>query len=79
MIARWGDAAAQYTGLLRDHIAKENEVLFPMADEVLAPEEQEELATAFEGVEEELGQGVHERMHAVMERVCEALGIGGQV
>ncbi len=53
-----------YVKLLRDHIAKENEVLFPMADEMLSAEDQQELEEAFEKVERtEMGPGVHEKYH----------------
>lgn len=49
---------------LRDHIDKENEVLFPLADKVFTPEDQKSLAAAFEKHEaEEMGPGVHERYH----------------
>jgi hemerythrin-like domain-containing protein len=41
---RWAQAAAEYTNLLREHIAKENEVLFCMAESLLTNEEQERLA-----------------------------------
>ena len=71
----WRSAAADYGALLRDHIDKENEVLFPMAEEVLGPDESEAVAEAFERVEHALGEGVHVRMHALMERVVGALGV----
>lgn len=50
--------------LLRNHIYKEDNVLFPMADRVLAADEQTSLEGLFEKVEaEEIGEGVHERYH----------------
>jgi hemerythrin-like domain-containing protein len=50
-----------YIGLLRAHIHKENNILFPMADNILSPEDQTELGEAFERFEtEETGAGVHE-------------------
>lgn len=52
-----------YIELLRNHVAKENQVLFPMADRVLGLDDQHELQAAFERFErEETGSGVHERM-----------------
>jgi hemerythrin-like domain-containing protein len=49
-----------YIQLLRAHIEKENNVLFPMADNVLSPEDQAHLSQAFEHFEEEeTGAGVH--------------------
>jgi len=61
-----------YVELLRSHIAKENDVLFPMADRVLTEADQRELAEAFERVEaEEMGEGVHERYHELAHRLAE--------
>jgi hemerythrin-like domain-containing protein len=40
-----------YIDLLRTHISKENKVLFPLADKVLTPEDQEELLKEFAIVE----------------------------
>jgi hemerythrin-like domain-containing protein len=62
----WG-----FVQLLRAHIAKEDGVLFPLADRLLTPQDQEELAEAFDQVEaEEIGQGVHEKYHQLAERLA---------
>ncbi|MGB8475977.1 MAG: hemerythrin domain-containing protein [Candidatus Acidiferrum sp.] len=67
---RWAQAAAEYTNLLREHIAKENNVLFQVAESLLTAEEQERLAREFERVEiEKMGVGTHERLHARMEQL----------
>jgi hemerythrin-like domain-containing protein len=50
-------AAREYVRLLRQHIDKENQVLFPMADAVLDEREQEALVREFEAVEVEQGPG----------------------
>ena len=61
----WG-----YIELLRNHIAKENTVLFPMADRVLAPEDQRELTHAFDKFEqEETLAGVHEAMLRLLDEL----------
>lgn len=53
-----------YAKLLREHIDKENNVLFAFADNILTPADQEELLQAFESIEaEEIGEGVHEQYH----------------
>jgi len=39
--------ASSFVLLLRDHIAKENQVLFQMADQLLSPEAQQEINAAF--------------------------------
>jgi hemerythrin-like domain-containing protein len=67
---RWAAAAIQYVRLLREHIAKENQVLFVMAERMLSNAEQLELAEAFEKVEtEKMGVGTHERLHAMMDKL----------
>ena len=59
-----------YIQLLRAHIHKENNILFPMADNVLSPEDQAELARAFERFEtEETGAGVHEAALKLLEEL----------
>ena len=48
--------------LLREHIQKEDDILFRMADEVMTAEEQKTLSAAFAQHEaEEMGAGVHEK------------------
>lgn len=55
-------SARSYCRLLRDHIQKEDDVLFHMADETISAEEQRKLAAAFaEHEAEEIGAGVHEK------------------
>jgi hemerythrin-like domain-containing protein len=56
-----------YVNLLRQHIAKENNVLFPMADQILADAEQDKLYAAFEHIEAtRTGPGEHERYHTMI-------------
>ncbi len=72
--ARWSRAARAYTQLLRAHIYKENNVLFVMAERILTPEEQSQLAESFEKLEvEKMGVGTHERLHAKMNKLVAAL------
>jgi hemerythrin-like domain-containing protein len=67
---RWAQAAMEYTHLLREHIAKENTVLFPMAESLLTNEEQGRLAREFDLIEiEKMGVGTHERLHARMKQL----------
>lgn len=66
----WADAALAYAELLRNHIAKENEVLFVMADRFLSEADQTQMVNAFEKIEsEKLGAGTHERLHALMDNL----------
>lgn len=54
--------ATAYLRLLRQHISKEEEVLFEMADETLTAEEQKQLLRDFQEHEaREIGPGVHEK------------------
>ena len=67
------DSARSYLRLLREHILKEDEVLFPMADSALSPDEQKQLAEEFEEHEEkEIGTGVHEKYLRIVEELEKA-------
>lgn len=60
----WTAAARSYANLLRNHIWKENEILFLMAERLMSPEEQAALAAEFARVEEEkLSGDAHARLH----------------
>ena len=55
-------AALDYTTLLRNHIDKEDNVLFPIAKNLFSPEEMDGLMSEFDRVErEDIGEGVHEK------------------
>ena len=59
-------SARGYASLLRQHIGKEDHILFPMADQVIPPSQQEQVLRDFETVEhEEVGEGVHEKYLAL--------------
>ncbi|MBN2149223.1 MAG: hemerythrin domain-containing protein [Anaerolineales bacterium] len=70
-------AARKYVMLLRQHIAKEDQILFPMADRAIPPEKHAEVWQAFEKVEhEETGEGVHEKYLGIadaLEKEADAL------
>ena len=56
------DYAKAYLRLLKDHIQKEDEILFRIADDVISPDEQKELLRSFEEHEaKEMGTGVHQK------------------
>jgi hemerythrin-like domain-containing protein len=70
--AHWAQAAEQYAALLRSHIDKEDNVLFPMAERLLSGNELERVAGDFEKHEvEKMGAGTHERLHAKMGKLLE--------
>ncbi|MDD5628053.1 MAG: hemerythrin domain-containing protein [Elusimicrobia bacterium] len=59
-----------YIALLTQHINKENNILFPMADRLLGEKKQDELAEEFERIEvERIGLGKHEEFHGLLERL----------
>lgn len=69
--AAWAHAARGYAELLRQHIQKENNILFVIAENMLSPEEQQRLAAEFDRVEtEKIGVGTHERLHKMMDRLA---------
>lgn len=49
--ARFANAAAQYASLLRQHIWKENNVLFQMAERLLSPDDDAQLVEAYQSAE----------------------------
>lgn len=62
--------AAAYVQLLRGHIFKENNILFPMADRAINASQYQQLDDAFEHVEHvETGEGVHEKYLALAEKL----------
>ena len=64
------DALTAYAELLRGHIAKEDAVLFPIAERLLEESNAEFLAHEFERVErEETGVGVHEKYEALAHEI----------
>lgn len=68
--SRLVEAVRGYVGLLRQHILKEDRILYPLADRLLSPEDQAALVEACERVErEEMGEGEHERFHAMIEQL----------
>jgi hemerythrin-like domain-containing protein len=63
-------SARGYAVLLRHHIAKEDGILFPMADSVIPQAEHERVTEGFEHIEhEETGEGVHEKYLGLADRL----------
>lgn len=62
--------ARSYMDLLRQHIAKEDNVLFQIADQRLPAEIKDGLMKGFERIEEEkVGAGRHEAFHRMLEEL----------
>jgi hemerythrin-like domain-containing protein len=58
--------AEHYSHLLAGHIEKEDQVLFTMAESALTEEDDSDLVTGFEAIEERLGADVHEKFHRLL-------------
>ena len=62
--------ARGYALLLTQHIAKENQILFPMADKIIPLAQQAAVDDGFEHVEhEETGEGIHEKYLALVDKL----------
>lgn len=65
--------ARSYIKLLTEHIEKENNVLYPMAEMHLSKEEEEKLLEEFERIEHErIGVGKHEELHELLHKLKKA-------
>lgn len=71
--------ARGYVALLRDHIAKEDEMLFPMADELFSTPEHDAVMQGFEVMQrQDAVEGAPEKFHALAARLAEeARTLGG--
>jgi hemerythrin-like domain-containing protein len=64
--------AKGYITLLTDHIYKEDNVLYPLAENNLSPERQTELSEGFERIEvEKIGAGRHDEFHKLLDKLEE--------
>ncbi|AFV22235.1 hemerythrin HHE cation binding protein [Methanolobus psychrophilus R15] len=60
-------SSRDYIELLTQHINKEDNILFPLADKHLAGKVQEEMQKSFQIVEiEKIGEGKHEEFHKML-------------
>lgn len=65
-----------YIELLRQHIEKENEVLFPLAQDMLSAEEDEQILEAYRTIEhEDIGAGVHEELLNLANSLAQIYGV----
>jgi len=59
-----------YVHLLHNHILKEENILFPMANKVLTEDNQNEILRQFKIIEEKVvGHGIHEQYHDLLEQL----------
>jgi len=70
--------ARGYSGLLDQHIYKEDNILYPMGDRVLSHADNAELLEKFEKIEKDIiGEGKHKYYLHMIEELEKELGIGG--
>jgi hemerythrin-like domain-containing protein len=70
------NSARAYRDLLREHIDKENNVLFPMADHLVPDEVAAKLIEQFDKIERDrVGEGKHEAYHAMLHRLKDFYGV----
>jgi hemerythrin-like domain-containing protein len=62
--------ARKYIALLKQHIEKEDTVLYPMGDARLSEAKNKELLAGFDKIENErIGSGKHEQFHAMIDKL----------
>lgn len=65
------ESARQYIDLLTNHISKENDVLFPMAEKTLPAQTLQAIYEEFERIEtERIGEGRHEAFHKMIDELA---------
>jgi hemerythrin-like domain-containing protein len=68
--------AREYSDLLRAHIQKENNILFPMADRLVPEDVAARIAEQFDEIERDrVGEGKHEAYHAMLHALKDHYGI----
>jgi hemerythrin-like domain-containing protein len=69
-IHEFANYARQYINMLNNHIDKENNILYPMGENLLSGEIDARLTEGFESVErEQIGKGKHEQFHEMLHRL----------
>lgn len=75
-VSAFTNAAAGYTDLLRAHIAKEDDILFRMAQAMLSPAQNAAILAAYRAVEhDDMGDGTHERLLGIADSIADAYGV----
>jgi uncharacterized protein len=67
---------AEYSGVLKDHFWKENDILFPMARRVLAEADGARVAAGIASVEASIGPDTRDRYFTLAQRIIEGGDVG---
>ena len=71
--------ARGYVNLLKSHIQKEDNVLFPMADRFLTGDDQEKLLADFHTVEHDhMGEGTHDKYLSIAKALAAKYGVSAE-
>ncbi len=74
--ARFAQAATGYIALLRQHIAKEDDVLFRFAGQMLTPTQDAEILEGYRAIEhDDMGNGTHERLLGIADALATTYGV----
>ncbi len=69
-------SADNYVQLLRAHILKEDQILFPLADSLFSEEDHVRISAAFDHVESHhMGEGTHEKYLALAKSLADRFGV----
>ena len=75
-VAGFVAAATGYSELLRAHIAKEDDILFRMAQAMLSPAQDAAILAAYRAVEhDDMGDGTHERLLGIADALADIYGV----
>nr|MDO8100597.1 PAS domain-containing protein [Candidatus Njordarchaeota archaeon] len=71
-VSNWDSVLRESEGiaeLVKDHVWKEDDTLYPMGKRVLSETDPGKLVTGFEEIEKELGKGIHEKYEELAEKL----------
>ena len=71
----FAENARNFIELLTNHITKENNILFPMADQTLGEDAMDKMLLEFKQIEAEAGGERHEKYFEVARQLCEQYGV----
>lgn len=75
-IDEFNEAAQAYIAMLRAHIMKEDQILFPLADRIMSEDDERSLMAAYEKVEHHhMGEGTHERYVELAATLAKKFGV----
>ncbi len=75
-VKAFAENAKGYAALLRAHIKKEDDILYPMAEQTFNEDEQKKMLESFHHVEKDhMGEGTHEKYLKLAKSLAEKFGV----